>query len=106
MDLNVKSGKGDNMFLRKYTKPLTKGELSKLNGQDVRVHFLRDNIKKNECMRDKIWKVRLDNNTVVITNGCGDYRAFDNYSKHYKESTINSGILVYRLPQIKYDIEW
>ena len=33
------------MFRKKYTKPLTKGELSKLHGQDVRVHFLSDDIK-------------------------------------------------------------
>lgn len=76
------------MFRRKYVKPLTKGELSKLHGQDVRVHFLSDNIKGNKRVGDRIWKVRLDNNAVVITNNMGDYRAFDNYNKHYKESTI------------------
>lgn len=88
------------MFRKKYTKPLTKGELSKLHGQDVRVHFLNDSIT------DRIWKVRLDKNAVVITNNKGDYRAFDNYQKHYKESTVGAGVLVYRLPQIPHDIEW
>ena len=88
------------MFRKKYTKPLTKGELSKLHGQDVRVHFLNDNII------DRIWKVRLDKNAVVITNNKGDYRTFDNYKNHYKESTIGAGVLVYRLPQIPHDIEW
>lgn len=97
---------GDNMFLRKYTKPLTKGELSKLNGQDVRVHFLNDNVKGNKYIGDRIWKVRLDKNAVVITNNMGDYRAFDNYNKHYKESTVGAGVLVYRLPQIPHDIVW
>ena len=76
------------MFRNKYRKPLTKGQLSKLNGQDVRVHFL-----SNE-------------NTVVITDNKGDYRAFDNYKKHYNESTVGSGVLIYRLPQISHDIEW
>ena len=94
------------MFRRKYTKPLTKGELSKLHGQDVRVHFLSDNIKGNERVGDRIWKVRLDKNAVVITNNMGNYRAFDNYKKHYKESTIGAGVLVYRLPQIPRDSEW
>lgn len=88
------------MFRKKYTKPLTKGELSKLHGQDVRVHFLNDNIA------DRIWKVRLDKNAVVITNNKDDYRAFDNYKNHYKESTVGAGVLVYRLPQIPHDIEW
>lgn len=94
------------MFKNKYTKPLTKGQLSKLHGQDVRVHFLSDNIKGNEYAGDRIWKVRLDKNAVIITNNMGDYRAFDNYKKHYKESTVGSGVLVYRLPQIPHDIEW
>ena len=88
------------MFRKKYTKPLTKGELSKLHGQDVRVHFLADNI------RDEIWKVRLDKNAVVILNNRGNYRSFDNYNQHYKESTVEVGVLVYRLPQIPHDIEW
>lgn len=88
------------MFRKKYIKPLTKGELSKLHGQDVRVHFLKDNI------RDEIWKVRLDKNAVVILNNRGNYRAFDNYNKYYKESTVGAGVLVYRLPQIPHDIEW
>ena len=89
------------MFRKKYTKPLTKGELSKLHGQDVRVHFLSD-----EYSGDMIWKVRLDKNAVVITNNMGDYRSFDNYNQHYKESTVGAGVLVYRLPQIPHDIEW
>lgn len=89
------------MFRKKYTKPLTKGELSKLHGQDVRVHFLSD-----EYSGDRIWKVRLDKNAVVITNNMGDYRAFDDYNNHYKESTVGAGVLVYRLPQIPHDIEW
>lgn len=88
------------MFSRKYIKPLSKGELSKLYGQDVRVHFLNNNTS------DRIWKVKLDKNAVVITNNMGDYRAFDNYNKHYKESTVGAGVLVYRLPQIPHDIEW
>ena len=90
------------MLRKKYTKPLTKSELSKLDGQDVRVHFLSDDIKGNEHIGDRIWKVRLDKNTVVITNNMGNYRAFDNYREHYKESTVSAGILVYRLPQIKF----
>ena len=89
------------MFRKKYIQPLTKGELSKLHGQDVRVHFLSD-----EYSEDRIWKVRLDKNAVVITNNMGDYRAFDNYNNHYKESTVGAGVLVYRLPQIPHDIEW
>ena len=68
------------MFRKKYTKPLTKGELSKLHRQDVRVHFLKDNI------RDEIWKVRLDKNAVVILNNRGNYRAFDNYNSQCRLS--------------------
>lgn len=90
------------MFRKKHTKPLTKGELSKLHGQDVRVHFLSDDIKGNEHIGDRIWKVRLDKNAVVITNNMGNYRAFDNYCEHYKESTVSAGVLVYRLPEIKF----
>lgn len=89
------------MFRKKYTKPLTKGELSKLHGQEVRVHFLSD-----EYSGDEIWKVRLDKNAVVILNNRGNYRSFDNYNQHYKESTVGAGVLVYRLPQIPHDIEW
>lgn len=89
------------MFRNKYIKPLTKGQLSKLHGQNIRVHFL-----SNEYTSDRIWKVRLDKNTVVITDNKGDYRAFDNYKKHYNESTVGSGVLAYMLPQIPHDIEW
>lgn len=47
------------MFSRKYTKPLSKGELSRLHGQDVRVHFLNDNVKGNiyrwQNLESKTW---------------------------------------------------
>ena len=94
------------IFKNKYIKPLTIGELSKLNGQEVRVHFLKDKIKGYENTGDKIWKVRLDTNAVVITNNKGDYRCFDNYKKHMRKSTIGADVLVYRLPQIPHEIEW
>ena len=94
------------MFTGKYTKPLTLKQLSKLHGEDVRVHFLNDDTEEGDYIGDEIWRVKVDDDDIIITSPIGEFRTFDDYKNHYKDYTLSSGVLVYRLPQIPCDIEW